>query len=86
LPTYVFVLNEYFYIGEFPKFQNFFVMGQSKRFATKTSSQHERYPKWINIDHTNIIWYGRQTLFEFQCGTLHGGTLFGHRDIWLVEP
>jgi hypothetical protein len=34
------MFNEYFYIGEFyigefPKFQNFFVMGQSKRFVAK---------------------------------------------------
>lgn len=51
--------NEYFYMGEFLKFEFFFlVMGQSKSFVTINKYKPNRHPKLINMEHnhTIVIW------------------------------
>ncbi len=42
------------YIGEAPKFQNFFVMGQSKRFIEKRNSELGMHPQLIILI---TLWY-----------------------------
>ncbi len=52
-----YVWSEYFYIGEPPKFQNLFMMSQSKRLVVprKKSSELERHLQLINTDHLSNI-------------------------------
>lgn len=52
-----YVWSEYFFLGEPPKFQNLFMMSQSKRLVVprKKSSELERHLQLINTDHLSNI-------------------------------